>query len=119
MQNQTQGNFITIDNKKIGQGHPAYIIAEMSANHGGDFERAADIIHAAQAAGADAIKLQTYTADTLTLDCRTAPFDIESGPWAGPDPVSIIPGRIHSLGLATPFKRDSRQGRYYPLFSPF
>jgi len=72
-----------INKKKIGKGNPVYIIAEMSANHGGNFEKAVDIIHAAKEAGADAIKLQTYTADTLTLDCNFPPFMIEKGPWAG------------------------------------
>ncbi len=72
-----------INKNKIGNGNPVYIIAEMSANHGGDYERAVDIIHAAKECGADAIKLQTYTADTLTLDCNVAPFFLEKGPWAG------------------------------------
>lgn len=74
---------LQIDNTLIGQGCPTYIVAEMSANHGGYFERAVDIIHAAKEAGADAIKLQTYTADTLTLNRHSFPFFIESGPWAG------------------------------------
>ena len=63
---------------------PVYIVAEMSANHRGDFGRAKEIIAAAKSAGADAVKLQTYTADTMTLDCRTPPFVIEGGTlWDG------------------------------------
>ena len=67
----------------IGEGQPAYIIAEMSANHAGDIENAKKIIRAAKEAGADCIKLQTYTADTLTIDCDNEYFQIKSGTWEG------------------------------------
>lgn len=60
-----------------------YIIAEMSANHAGSFERAKEIIHAAKEAGADCIKIQTYTADTLTIDCDNKYFHIDDGTWKG------------------------------------
>lgn len=60
-----------------------YIIAEMSANHAGSLESAKEIIHAAKDAGADCIKLQTYTADTLTIDCDNEYFHIGDGTWAG------------------------------------
>ncbi len=60
-----------------------YIIAEMSANHAGSIERAKDIIHAAKDAGADCIKIQTYTADTLTIDCNNEYFHIDNGTWKG------------------------------------
>jgi pseudaminic acid synthase len=72
-----------IDGKKIGAGYPAYIVAEMSANHGNDLARALEIIHAAKETGVDAIKLQTYTADTLTLKCKSDFFYIDHGPWKG------------------------------------
>jgi len=75
---------ITINQKQIGPGFPVYIIAEMSANHNGDFEQAVKIIHAAKEAGADAIKLQTYTPETLTIDCNTPYFFIGKGTvWEG------------------------------------
>jgi pseudaminic acid synthase len=61
-----------------------YVVAEMSANHGGDYERAVRLVEAAAEAGADAIKLQTYTADTLTLDSDAAPFRVSGGTlWDG------------------------------------
>lgn len=72
-----------IDGDSVGAGHPAYIIAEMSANHGNDLGRARELVHAAKASGADAIKLQTYTADTLTLNCRSPHFYLNEGPWQG------------------------------------
>ncbi|MBE0367397.1 pseudaminic acid synthase [Pseudoalteromonas aurantia] len=70
---------IKINNRIIGGDSPCYIIAEMSANHGGDIEKAIALIHAAHKAGADAIKLQTYTADTITLDCDKPDFLLPSG----------------------------------------
>lgn len=70
-------------NRIIGDNQPAYIIAEMSANHAGDFNRAIEIIHAAKEAGADCIKIQTYTADTITLDCHNKYFTLENGTWEG------------------------------------
>lgn len=72
-----------ISNRKIGPGHPAYIIAEMSANHDQNFEKAVKIIEAAKKAGADALKTQTYTADTITLDCDNEYFRIHGTVWEG------------------------------------
>ena len=60
-----------------------YIIAEMSANHAGDIAMAKEIIHAAKESGADCIKIQTYTADTLTIDCDNKYFQIAGGTWSG------------------------------------
>lgn len=72
-----------IKNRTIGKGHPAYIIAEMSGNHAGSIERAKEIIHAAKESGADCIKIQTYTPDTITMDCDNEYFQIEQGTWNG------------------------------------
>ena len=60
-----------------------YIIAEMSANHAGSLARAKKIIHAAKEAGADCVKIQTYTPDTLTIDCNNKYFHIDNGTWEG------------------------------------
>lgn len=74
---------ITINDRKIGPGHPAYIIAEMSGNHARSFDRAVAIIKAAKDAGADAVKLQTYTPDTLTIDCDNEYFQVKGTIWNG------------------------------------
>ena len=75
--------FVEIDNRKIGPDFPPYIIAELSANHNGDINRAFEILEMAKRCGADAIKLQTYTQDTLTIDCDKPDFKIEGGLWDG------------------------------------
>ena len=73
-----------INQSPIGAGHPVYLIAEISANHNHDFNATVDLIDAAQSAGANAVKLQTYTADTLTLDCDNEHFQIQQGTvWDG------------------------------------
>lgn len=72
-----------IANRKIGKGHKPYIIAEMSGNHNGDITRAIELIKAAKDAGADAVKLQTYTADTITINHDSEEFMIRGGLWDG------------------------------------
>jgi len=77
-------SFIKIGNRKIGRGFPAYIIAELSANHRQQFDEAVKLVKAAREAGADAVKLQTYTPDTITIDCRNEHFKIGKGTiWEG------------------------------------
>lgn len=74
---------ITIDSREIGPYSPPYIIAELSANHNGNIERAFKTIKAARDQGAHAIKIQTYTADTMTIDCDSEEFMIRGGLWDG------------------------------------
>ena len=75
---------ITINGRVIGDRHPVYCVAEMSANHGQDFDQAVGIVRAAKEAGADAIKLQAYTPDTLTMACDNEYFQIGKGTiWEG------------------------------------
>jgi N-acetylneuraminate synthase len=72
-----------INNRLINTENPPYIIAEMSANHNGDIQRAFDSILSAKNSGADAVKIQTYTADTMTIDCDSEDFQIKGGLWDG------------------------------------
>lgn len=72
-----------IANRDIGPFYPPYVIAELSGNHKGDINRAFRLMEEAAKAGADAVKLQTYTADTITLDHDGPDFIIQGGPWAG------------------------------------
>ncbi len=74
---------ITIAGQRIAVDAPPYVIAEMSANHNGNIETAFKIIEAAKQAGADAVKLQTYRPDTITLDCGSEDFRIHGGLWDG------------------------------------
>lgn len=74
---------IAINGRRIGGNAPPYVIAELSANHNRRLETALAIIEAAKAAGADAIKLQTYRPDTITLDVDSDEFRIHGGLWAG------------------------------------
>ena len=72
-----------INDRAIGPGHPPYVIAELSANHNGDLDQALRIIDAAQQAGADAVKIQTYRPDTITLESDAPDFQITDSLWAG------------------------------------
>lgn len=74
---------MVIDGRNIGIEFPPYVIAEISANHNGSIDNALALITQAKAAGADAVKLQTYRPDTITLNCDNEEFRIEGGLWSG------------------------------------
>jgi N-acetylneuraminate synthase len=74
---------IIINGRKIGANYPPYIIAELSANHNGKLQKALDTISKVKTCGADAVKLQTYTADTMTIDSDHEDFCIKGGLWDG------------------------------------
>ncbi len=85
MKEKTMSNTpnISIAGRRIAADAPPYVIAELSANHNGRFDTAIKIIEAAKKAGADAVKLQTYTADTITLNSNAEAFQIHGGLWDG------------------------------------
>lgn len=84
--------YITIDGINIGPDFPPYIIAELSANHNGDINRAIQIMEEAKKAGANAIKLQTYTHETITMDCDSDEFQIHGGLWDGKSLYELYKG---------------------------
>lgn len=84
MHERPEINPVKIGARSIGPGHPVYIVAELSANHRQNYEEAVHLIHAAKEAGADAVKLQTYTPDTMTIDCDGELFRHGKGSlWEG------------------------------------
>jgi len=74
---------IKIDGVEIGDGCPPYIVAEISGNHNGSIDRAKMIMSKAKHCGANAVKLQTYTADTITINSQSDDFKIKGGLWDG------------------------------------
>jgi len=77
-------HYMEIKGRRIGPGYPTYLVAEMSANHNQSFDKAVKLIEAAKDVGADAIKLQTYTPDTLTIDSDSEYFQVDKGTiWEG------------------------------------
>jgi N-acetylneuraminate synthase len=115
---------VQIDGRSIGPGHPTYIVAELSANHHHDFEQAVRLVRAAKQAGADAVKLQTYTADTLTIACDSPHFRITGGtlwdgrtlhdlygeaftPWEWHEPLQAVARDEGLHFFSTPFDRTA------------
>ncbi len=72
-----------INDRAVGMNHPPYLIAELSANHNGSLERALQAIEVAKSCGVDAVKIQTYTAETMTIDCDKPDFIVRGGLWDG------------------------------------
>src|SRR6187549_2446042 len=112
---------VTIGGREVGPGAPPFVIAEMSGNHDGDLDKALDIVRAAAAAGAHAVKLQTYTADTITLDVDAPAFRLSDDhelwggrrlyelyqqaytPWEWHQPVFELARELGVLAFSSPF----------------
>ncbi len=111
---------LQVNQRLIGPGQPVYLVAEMSANHGQNFDQAVKIIEAAKAAGADAVKLQTYTPDTLTLDSRQDYFQIKKGTlWEGQTLYALY-GEAYTPWDWQPKLKEIANGLGLDLFStPF
>lgn len=115
---------IKIRDRNIGYCNPVYIVAEVSANHNQDFDQAIKLIKAAKEAGADAIKLQTYTPDTMTIDCDNEYFRISKGtiwegrnlydlykeaytPWEWQPKLKIVANDLGMTLFSTPFDKTA------------
>lgn len=112
---------IVIAGRAIGRGHPPFVIAEMSGNHNQSLDRALEIVEAAARAGAHALKLQTYTADTMTLDVRGAGFQIEDqgSLWAGASLYQLYQQAYTPWDWHEPLFARARALGMIPFSTPF
>ena len=100
---------IEIGGRRVGPGNLTYCVAEVSGNHNQDFSQAVRIIEAAKHAGADAIKLQTYTPDTITIASDQEPFRISGGTlWDGRNFARSLQRSLHAMGVAAETQEGSR-----------
>ena len=130
---RTFASEIRLRDRWIGDGHPALIVAELSGNHNGDLGRALEIVDAAADAGVDAVKLQTYTADSLTIDASTSWFQVGGGtlwdgrtlyelygeartPWEWTAPLFERAAQHGLLSFSTPF--DATAVEFLEQFDP-
>ncbi|ARV46267.1 pseudaminic acid synthase [Bacillus inaquosorum] len=114
-------NEINIEGRKIGPHHPPFIIAEMSGNHNQSLERAFNIIEEAAKAGAHALKIQTYTADTMTLNMNTKDFKIEdeNSLWSGRTLYTLYQQAYTPWEWHKPIFDKCRELGMIPLSTPF
>jgi pseudaminic acid synthase len=110
---------ITIAGRRISTNDPPYIIAELSANHNGNLSRALEIVDAASAAGADALKLQTYRPDTITVDVDSDDFKIEGGLWDGRTLFELYQEAHMPWDWHAPLFERARQKEITIFSSPF
>ena len=100
---QTLKSFFAIGNRSIGPDYPPLVIAEMSGNHNQSLDRALQIVDAAAASGAHALKLQTYTADTITLSRRGGDFEINDSSSLWVEKISttfMLRRKRHGIGMS-------------------
>ena len=116
--------YFKIGPKKVGETNPVFVIAELSANHLGDFDLAVETIHAMKESGADAVKMQTYTPDTMTLNCDNDYFKIKQNtlwdgstfyelynkaylPWEWQPELKTIAEKLGLIAFSSPFDKTS------------
>lgn len=110
---------IRIANREIGVDSPPLIIAELSANHLGNIERALRSIEVAAECGADCVKFQTYTADTITIDCDNEFFQIADGPWKGQTLHALYKSAYTPYEWHAQLFSKARELGLIPLSTPF
>lgn len=110
---------VTIGGRPIGQGHPVYVIAELSANHGQQLGTAMELIAAARGAGADAIKLQTYTPDTMTIDSDQPWFQVSGTRWEGRRLYELYAEAQTPWGWHAPLKQEAERCGLHFFSTPF
>lgn len=110
---------VIIDKQKIGSRYPPYIIAELSANHNGNINRAFRIMEEAKKAGAHAIKLQSYRHDTITIDCDTEDFQISGGLWGGQTLFQLYKGAHMPWEWHKPLFEKAKELNITIFSSPF
>jgi len=111
--------FININGRKISSDYPPYIIAEMSANHNGSLEKAFSIIDMAKISGADAVKLQTYHPDTITMNMNTPEFMINGGLWDGQSLYELYEGAFMPWDWHKPLFDHAKKRDITIFSSPF
>ena len=110
---------LRLGKRTIGAGAPVYVVAEMSANHNQSFEQAVRLVEAAKQAGADAVKLQTYTPNTLTIDCDSDYFRVKGTAWEGRNLFDLY-GEAYTPWEWQPKLKEVADGLGLDLFSsPF
>ncbi|GAA2210764.1 pseudaminic acid synthase [Nonomuraea monospora] len=112
---------ISIGGRAIGPGHPPFVVAELSGNHNGSLERALAIVDAVAEAGAHALKLQTYTPDTLTIDCDALPFRLgdEHELWGGESLYQLFERAHTPWAWHEPIFERARERGLIPFSAPF
>jgi pseudaminic acid synthase len=110
---------IEINRRQIGANEPPYIVAELSANHNGNIETAYKIIETAKQSGADAVKLQTYRPDTITIDCDREDFRIHEGLWDGRTLYDLYEEAHMPWGWHAPLFEHARKLDLTIFSSPF